>query len=400
LSPGTTYYFRAKAYSDASGWIYGNELSFTTLSILPVGWSYRKSHVINPASGAGTNYQVMIIAHYGSGTDSGADVYLNGKCRTDFGDVRFTASDGMTLLDYWMESKVDGDYAVFWVEITDDLSTNPVTIYIYYGNPSATTTSNGDNTFLFFDDFPGTSLDSSKWTVKAGTPVVENSYVKLTGSYSRIQTIPTFSRPTAVRIRAKMDTTSSGNAIDNYVYATDGAYRTSGTCYVWAIASNYYTYSIYFQKTIDGVQTSLKTTGVKLDSTVWGTYELCATALTFRFFYDSNEDTPSVTDTDIFSGYLELACYGTTGYRYWDWIAVRKYVDPEPSHGSWGSEETVAVAEAIVAKNFPMDYLPSPAKAAQLTSKVSGATITTVSQDYPLTLIKKDKAQELKSKWT
>jgi hypothetical protein len=59
-----------------------------------------------------------------------------------------------------------------------------------------------------------------------------------------------------------------------------------------------------------------------------------------------------------------------------------------------------AVAETIVAKNFPMDYLPSPVKAEQLTSKVSGATITNVSQDYPLTLIKKDKAQELKSKWT
>jgi hypothetical protein len=56
--------------------------------------------------------------------------------------------------------------------------------------------------------------------------------------------------------------------------------------------------------------------------------------------------------------------------------------------------------ETIVAKNFPMNYLPSPAKAAQLASKVSGATITTVSQDYPLTLLKKDKAQELKSKWT
>jgi hypothetical protein len=60
----------------------------------------------------------------------------------------------------------------------------------------------------------------------------------------------------------------------------------------------------------------------------------------------------------------------------------------------------VAVAEAIVAKNFPMDYLPSPAKAIQLTSKVSGATITKVNQDFPLTLIKKDKAQELKSKFT
>jgi hypothetical protein len=60
----------------------------------------------------------------------------------------------------------------------------------------------------------------------------------------------------------------------------------------------------------------------------------------------------------------------------------------------------VAVAETIVAKNFPMDYLPSPVKAEQLTSKVSGATITIVSQDYPLTLIKKDKAQELMSKFS
>jgi hypothetical protein len=60
----------------------------------------------------------------------------------------------------------------------------------------------------------------------------------------------------------------------------------------------------------------------------------------------------------------------------------------------------VAVAETIVAKNFPMDYLPSPAKATQLTSKVSGATITNVSQDYPLTLIKSGKAQELRSKFS
>jgi hypothetical protein len=52
-----------------------------------------------------------------------------------------------------------------------------------------------------------------------------------------------------------------------------------------------------------------------------------------------------------------------------------------------------------VAKNFPMDYLPSPIKAMQSTSKVSGATIQQVSQDYPLTLIKKDKAQELISKF-
>jgi len=60
-------------------------------------------------------------------------VGLNNHCRDDFGDVRFTKSDGITLLDYWMEEKVDGEYAVFWVEVADDLSSSDVTVYIYYG---------------------------------------------------------------------------------------------------------------------------------------------------------------------------------------------------------------------------------------------------------------------------
>ncbi|MDH7607713.1 MAG: DUF2341 domain-containing protein, partial [Candidatus Bathyarchaeota archaeon] len=105
------------------------------------GWNYRKSHIINYASGAGTNYQIKIKVNYGSGTDSGENVYLNGKCRTDFGDVRFTDDDGVTELDYWMEDKVDSDYAIFWVEVKDDLSSQAQTIYVYYGKADATSVS-------------------------------------------------------------------------------------------------------------------------------------------------------------------------------------------------------------------------------------------------------------------
>jgi len=32
-------------------------------------WLYRKSHIINNATGAGTNYPIKIIIHYGSGSD-------------------------------------------------------------------------------------------------------------------------------------------------------------------------------------------------------------------------------------------------------------------------------------------------------------------------------------------
>lgn len=148
-------------------------------------WLYRKSHVVEPSAGAGTKYQIKIIAHYGSGVDSGGDVYLSGKCRTDFGDVRFTDDDGTTLLDYWIEEKVDGNYAVFWVEVADDLSINPATIYVYYGKSDATTTSNGTNTFIAWDDFDlGYSLNDP--------PKAERgwSYEKSEGDIIRVEADP------------------------------------------------------------------------------------------------------------------------------------------------------------------------------------------------------------------
>jgi len=117
------------------------------------GWTYRKSHTITPSAGAGQNYQKRIVVHFSAGTDSGEDIYLSGKCKANFGDIRFTNSSGAFLLDHWLDKKVDGNYAIFWVKVSDDLSTYDKKIYIYYGNASALSASNGDATFIFFDDF-------------------------------------------------------------------------------------------------------------------------------------------------------------------------------------------------------------------------------------------------------
>jgi hypothetical protein len=55
--------------------------------------------------------------------------------------------------------------------------------------------------------------------------------------------------------------------------------------------------------------------------------------------------------------------------------------------------------ERITANNHPMEYLPLPLKAVELVSKVENATIILATLDYPLKLIKKGKAQELRSKF-
>jgi len=80
--------------------------------------------------------------------------------QADFDDIRFTSSDGTTLIDHWLESKTDSTTADFWVEIPSiPASPNTTMIYIYYGNSSASSASNGDNTFLLFDNFDGVSMD-------------------------------------------------------------------------------------------------------------------------------------------------------------------------------------------------------------------------------------------------
>ena len=148
------------------------------------GWSWRKAHTIaGTADGAQTNYQLKLTVNYGAGSDSGSSVYCDSNCKADFSDLRFTSSDGVTLLDHWIESYTASTSAVVWVEIPSiPASPGSVSIYMYYGNSAASSASNGDSTFLFFDDFPGTSLDANKWEVvgQTITYTVANSKLSVT----------------------------------------------------------------------------------------------------------------------------------------------------------------------------------------------------------------------------
>ncbi|HOH98087.1 MAG TPA: DUF2341 domain-containing protein [Candidatus Cloacimonadota bacterium] len=136
----------------------GTAYASSSQTITSKGWNYTKRQPIAQLSGAGTGYQIKYIVNYGNGTDSGQTVYLNGNCRTDFGDVRFY--NGSTELKYWMESMTSSSTATFWVKLAGDLSAGNVTVDINYGNATALSTSNGAGTFMVFDDF---SSDLSKW---------------------------------------------------------------------------------------------------------------------------------------------------------------------------------------------------------------------------------------------
>ena len=133
------------------------------------------SSAINPLSNDLSNYQINISVNYGNGISSGDTVYLNGHSQTDFSDVRFTYFDSSLNSEvecpYWIEQITPTVNATFWVKIPQISGAGTSTMYVYYGNSNAKTTSDGNSTFEFFDDFNG---DLSKWTAVGGNWQVQN----------------------------------------------------------------------------------------------------------------------------------------------------------------------------------------------------------------------------------
>jgi len=125
------------------------------------GYAYRKKVTISGSSGAGENYQVKLSI----GSSSGGDFHLEGHCVDFPNDIRFTDDDGTTLLDYWIEDASEDPITV-WVEVRDNLDNN-VDIHVYYGKSGDSSASDGDATFLFFDDFS----NAGEWEVSDGISI-------------------------------------------------------------------------------------------------------------------------------------------------------------------------------------------------------------------------------------
>ncbi|MCL5261674.1 MAG: DUF2341 domain-containing protein, partial [Patescibacteria group bacterium] len=109
-------------------------------------WIYRKPIIIDNSAGAGlSGYQVKI---------SLSSLNFNyAKSKPAGADVRLTDSDGVSLLDYWIETWNNNGNSVIWTKIPSITAGSSKTIYLYYGNPGASSAANGKDTFDFFDDF-------------------------------------------------------------------------------------------------------------------------------------------------------------------------------------------------------------------------------------------------------
>ncbi|MCW4035192.1 MAG: DUF2341 domain-containing protein, partial [Candidatus Bathyarchaeota archaeon] len=294
------------------------------------GWDYRKSHTITSGDGAGVDYQFKLNVHYSNGTDNDVDVYLDSKCQPDFDDIRFTDGDGETVLDYWMQYKINSDTAIFWVEVADDLSSSNATIYLYYGNSEANSTSNGTNTFIFFEDFEDT-LDN--WN-STGTTAISSDHVYEGSNGFKGGIDPSFIRLdslgyTNVSVHTfYWDQQSGGHETQGLlpcgtseIAAIQVHENVSTTHYVYRVGSTYYISNV--SRTND-----------------W--HEFCVRVSNNTREYVIDGEVQSITGTQNSINSITLGSWWTanSAESYFDVCFVRKYVASEPAHMIWGAEES------------------------------------------------------------
>ena len=153
-------------------------------------------------------YQQDIVIHRSTGTAHNETaggletwhIYVGEHCREDYGDIRFTNSTGAELAYYlWPDYTSSSARICVRLEGADAAGE----MAVWYGNAAATTTSDEDAPYLFFDHFKGTSLDTTKWNM-VGSPTVSDSNVTVNSSNEEIKSKQIFGAGTILEGRGSL----------------------------------------------------------------------------------------------------------------------------------------------------------------------------------------------------
>ncbi|RLA81652.1 MAG: hypothetical protein DRG33_00085 [Deltaproteobacteria bacterium] len=293
------------------------------------GWSWVKELQISDPENQSSDYQIKLTVYRGTGSDDPTQgvVYCDDKCEDFPYDIRFGTENNpltATQLAQWIE-EWDNDHAIIWVRLPSD---NSDVIYMFVGNSSAGQYKDGDATFLFFDDFEGTSLDTSKWVEVTGVNTqVSDSILELwedSSNHDAIRSIDFFSYPKALRALAKM-----GSGVGSQV-GFSNMYDSGNDDLKINSQDGYSTYTFYCRK--DGTSTAYSTGKTKDDE--WHIIDIYWTGgtATSKLLIDGGyETTVSASYDPTDDQKVLLRQYNAPNRLYVDWIFVRKYADPEPT---------------------------------------------------------------------
>ncbi len=311
-------------------------------------WSKRKRVTVTNADAVSyTNAVVKLTVTY------------DGDMQTDFDDLRFTSSDGTTLISHFRETYTASTDAVVWVKVPFLATSTDTEVFMYYGegtvgDGSATTT------FNVMDDFEDGNV--SEYTGQSSEFTVGN-----TGAYERTYRLDASdvnnSKTTQI-FRNTNVTVSQGQKIRFLEYidtSTGGSDETCTHFGVQALSSSYAVCLELFgtdRMSISKNPVNRDTSGTVLASTTvsystgwyevevaWGTNNLIDVTLSQN---GSVVATASTTDSTYTTGGIGFTLWGFHGG--WDIYSARPLLTTEPT-ATFGFEQVSGGASWIAGIN-------------------------------------------------
>jgi len=262
-----------------------------------------------------------------------------------------------------LEQEQTSNSATIWVNVTSLPNNQNTTIYMYYGNSEASSASDGDGTFLFFDDFD-TDTIGSKWQIQTDSSTLSDtstSYAKINTAESRAEIDSvgwqvfvtknyTIERPFVVE--SKVNTEGYGSYGGGIIWYDKGTNTNTNCEHAFADSDSL---NLRHEDS-GGSYTDYQGTSYSSEENTWYVRNLILTStqvISKTWTDNRNQNLGGYTlDNSANTGSknigLDHYVSGTSGtWAYFDWVFVRKYADPEPTVSSFGSEETALVSFSI-----------------------------------------------------
>ncbi len=286
-------------------------------------WAKRRLIAVsNPLNTALDNYQVKIVVPY------------DDDMQADFGDLRFTLENGDEI-PFWIENYSQSGSATVWVRVPTIPASTPTTICMYYNNPIATSASNGDATFIFFDNFD--AIDTTEWNQTPGWSV-SNGVIFADADNKNLVSIQTWSfSGKAIHARVKTNEAGPQPQVRFLISATDENYPQNGPS-VTTINSGDGIATVDLRAFLENARYS-----TPLDTNWHDVIHKNADGSVIGV-YDDESQTVSTGIPDTIYVAFRIDGDGGTAALYIDHVFMRKYALPElePSIGyeiSKGTEE-------------------------------------------------------------